>query len=149
MMLLRTIQNGGEGRPIGLKPQVRRSWVRSIWSSVCVELALAMPRNTGTTVKLECGSESFTLPFVVEGIAISWSDPFVMMPLRESYLEDGGLGTIADISGCSPSCRGPALEDTSEMEIFVGLNPGFSLSKFEQEEKALKKQKATQSKPNP
>jgi hypothetical protein len=35
------------------------------------------------------------------------------------------------------------------MEIFVGLNPGFSLSKFEQEEKALKKQKATQSKPNP
>jgi hypothetical protein len=94
--------------------------------NVCVELALAMPPNTGTTVKLECGSESLTLPFVVEGIAISWSDSFVMMPLRESYLEDGGLGTIADIRGCSPSCRAPALEDTREMEIFVGLNPGFS-----------------------
>lgn len=116
--------------------------------NVCVELAIAMPHNT--TVKLECGRESLTLPDVVEGIAISWSDPFAMTPLRESYLEDGGLGTLADIRGCSPTCRSdPSEIDPTEMEVFVGVNPGFSLSNFEQEEKARKKQKATQSKPNP
>lgn len=118
--------------------------------NICVELALAMESaKTGSTVKLECGSESLTMPpWVVQGIAISWSDPLVIFPMHEILLDDGGLGKLADITGCSPSCRGPSLEDASEMEVFVGLNPGFSLSRFEQEEKALKQHKDTPSKPN-
>ena len=56
----------------------------------------------------------------------------------------------ADMRGCSPSCRSdPSEIDPAEMEVFVGVNPGFSLSNFEQEEKARKKQKTMQSKPNP
>jgi hypothetical protein len=116
---------------------------------VCIELGFAMSSpETGMNVRIECGHEPLTLPLTVTGITISWPDVFTIYRLRHLLIGDGGLGDVSNIQGCWP-CRIDEPQHPTEMELFIGLNPGFSLARLEDAERKLKKQPTKQSVPKP
>lgn len=118
--------------------------------NACIQISLVMatPELGIRSLRVECGKEPLRFPIVVSGITISWPDMLVLMLLRTAFIADGGLGDVRDIMACEP-CRPDQPATSTEMEIFVGVNPGFSFDRLEQAEQIKKKKSIKPNKPNP
>ncbi|MGD0569730.1 MAG: hypothetical protein ABSA78_15125 [Candidatus Sulfotelmatobacter sp.] len=103
---------------------------------VCLELGFAMVPPM--TPRFECGNEPLTLALAITGIEITGKDVLTLRRLREILVDDGGLGDLADIRACWP-CRTDGPSDPTTIELFIGLNPGFSLARLEAAENKLNK----------
>jgi hypothetical protein len=75
---------------------------------------------------------------VIEGIDIHATSTafFEEMYLRSILVDDGGLGTLADIGGQFNFPEFP----NDHVEVIVGFNPRFSLERMKWEQERLKKQ---------
>jgi len=130
-----------------VQPVVVKSYIgdwEGFWACVSVVQGLSTPQIPGS-LKVSgagCGNEpmpSGELP--INGIEIHARSPILFPVLLEEgrLLEilraDGGVGNFSDIGG---NANPDAPKD--HIEVLIGIDPAFSLERFQQEQERLKRQ---------